>query len=229
MKKVARRKTRDVSPIQPNRVRLASLALFAVACAANPGNTTTATATSTVPTTTGVQTGWVWGIDSVDLGEGYVLGPCEGDANQIACFTKDGSVIGSAEYLALPVDSFDLLDGVEDPLESIELIAADYIATFMADRQSTCPNLEFKELTRMTVTVGGRPGVRYGFEEVEGTRTVEKNVIYGVRVEETINLYGFAAMAEGACLSNEGELGDPAIVDSLMAGLDRALALVESG
>ena len=195
------------------------------------GGTTTSTSIATTTTTAETTTlePWAWGIDSVDLGEGYVLGPCEGDANQIACITIDGSVIGSAEHLALPVDSFDLLDGVEDPLESIELIAADYVATFMADRQSTCPNLEFKELTPMTVTVGRLPGFRYGFEELEGTRTVEKNVIYGARVEQSINLYSFAAIAEGACLSNEGELADPAIVDSLMTGLDRALALVESG
>ena len=194
-------------------------------------STSTATTTTTAETTTTATAleSWAWGIDSVDLGEGYVLGPCEGDANQIACITKGGSVIGSAEHLALPVDSFDLLDGVEDPLESIELIAADYIATFMADHQSTCPNLEFKELTPMAVTVGGLPGVRYGFEELEGTRTVEKNVIYGARVEQSINLYSFAAIGEGACLSNEGELAEPAIVDSLMTGLDRALALVESG
>jgi hypothetical protein len=46
---------------------------------------------------------------------------------------------------------------------------------------------------------------------------------------ENINLYSFAAIAEVACLSNEGELADPAIVPTLMTGLDRALALVESG
>ena len=40
--------------------------------------------------------------------------------------------------------------------------------------------------------------------------SVEKNVIYGVRVEDTINLFSFSAIAEGACLSNEGELTDPA-------------------
>ncbi len=172
---------------------------------------------------------WVWGIDSVELGGGYSVGPCEGDADQIACITKDDVVVGSAEFLSLPTESFDFLDGVVDPVESIELIAADYIATFQTDRQSTCPNLEFKTLAEVPVTVAGGGGLRYGFEELDGVQVVEKNLIYGVRIGENINLYSFAAIAEGACLSNEGELSDPAILDALLPGLDRVMALVESG
>ena len=184
---------------------------------------------STVPTTTGVQTRWVWGIDSVDLGDGYLLGPCAGDANQVACITRDGSVIGSAEHLELLVDTLDILDGVTDPVESVELIAADYVATFLADRQAACPHLEFRALVPVPVAVGGAPGLRYGFEELDGTDTVERNLIYGVRVDDTIDLYGFAAIVEGACLSNEGELTDPDSLDSVLPALDQVMAVVESG
>lgn len=125
--------------------------------------------------------------------------------------------------------SFDLLDGVDDPIESIELVAADYIATFLDDRQSICPSLEFRELAPVTVDVGGDPGLRYGFEEQDGDLTVERNLIYGVRVEDTIDFYSFAAIAEGACLSNEGELTDPATLGTLLPALDRVMAAVESG
>jgi hypothetical protein len=210
--------------------RLASLALLAAACTANPAAPTTTTiAATSVPTTTVVPAAWVWGIDSVELGGGYAVGPCEGDADQIACVTKDDVVVGSAEFLSLPTESFDFLDGVVDPVESIALIAADYIATFQTDRQTTCPNLEFKTLAEVPVTVAGGGGLRYGFEELDGVQVVEKNLIYGVRIGENINLYSFAAIAEGACLSNEGELTDPAILDALLPGLDRVMALVESG
>jgi hypothetical protein len=157
------------------------------------------------------------------------LGQCEGDADQIACFVKDGSVIGSAEHLPLPVESFDVLDGVDDPVETIELIAIDYVATFLTDRQTTCPHLEFRELAPTPVTIGAGPGLRYGFEEIDGSNVVEKNLIYGVRQEETIHLFSFSAIAEGACLSNEGELTDPAVLDDLQAGLDEIMAAVESG
>jgi hypothetical protein len=184
---------------------------------------------STVPTTTGVETTWDWGIDEVDLGDGYSLAPCEGNADQIACVIKDDSVIGSAEHLALSVESFDILDGVDDPVESIELIATDYVATFLADRNSTCPHLEFRELAPTPVTIGAGPGLRYGFEERDGPVVVEKNMIYGVRAEGTIDLYGFAAIAEGACLSNEGELTHPAVLDGLQPRLDHVMAGVESG
>jgi len=184
---------------------------------------------STVPATTDVQTSWVWGIDEVDLGDGYFLGPCEGDADQIACVIKDDSVIGAAEHLPLSVESFDILDGVDDPVETIELIAVDYLATFLADRQTTCPHLEFRELAPTPVTIGTGPGLRYGFEELDGSDLVEKNLIYGVRQEQTIHLFSFSAIAEGACLSNEGELTDPALLDGLQPRLDEIMAGVESG
>lgn len=161
------------------------------------------------------------------MGDGYALGPCSGDADEIACISKDGSVIGSAEHLALPADTFDLLDGVDDPAESIALIAADYVATFTSDRQSTCPNLEFVALATTSSSVGGRPGIRYGFEEVDGDRVVEKNVVYGVRQDETIHLFTFTAIADGACISNEGELADPEVLDLLLSGLDRVMAVVD--
>jgi len=163
------------------------------------------------------------------MGDGYVLGPCSGDADQFACISRNGSVIGSAEHLALPADNFDLLDGVDDPAESIELIAADYVSTFTADREATCPNLEFVPLAPTISTIGGREGLTYGFEELDGGRVVEKNVIYGVRGDETIDLFSFSAIAEGACLSNEGELADPAVLDFLLPRLDQAIAVVDSG
>ena len=165
----------------------------------------------------------------MELSDGYTLGPCEGDANQMACIEKDGSVIGSAEHLTLPVGSFDVLDGVVDLVESIELIATDYLATFLADRQATCPHLEFRELDPTPVTIGDGAGLRYGFEELDGAAIVEKNLIYGVRQEETIHLFNFSAIAEGACLSNEGELADPATLDRLQPALDEVMSVVECG
>ena len=186
------------------------------------------TATTDVPSTTLVE-GWIWGVDERVLRRGYLLGPCEGDANQIACIARDGTVIGSAEYLALAVDSFESLDGVDDPVESIEVIAGDYLATFRADRESACPDLEFRELAPTPVTVGGQPGLRYGFDELDGGRVVERNLIYGVRRDDTIGLFNFSATTDSACLSNEGELDDPAILDSLLPTLDQVMAVVESG
>ena len=165
----------------------------------------------------------------MDLGDGYALGPCSGDADQFACISMNGSVIGSAEHLAFPVDTFDLLDGVDDPETSLELIAADYVATFKADRESTCPNLEFVPLAPTISTIGGSEGRRYGFQELDGGRVVEKNLIYGVRGDENIDLFSFSAIAAGACLSNEGELADPAVLDLLLPRLDQAIAVVDSG
>jgi hypothetical protein len=138
-------------------------------------------------------------------------------------------VIGSAEGLLLPAQSFEVLDGVDDPVESIEIIAADYLSTFAQDRQTTCPHLDFQELQPVDLNIAGDPGLRYGFEERDAGRVVEKNVIYGVRVEDSINLLAFSAIADGACLSNEGELTDPAVLETILVALDRAMAELESG
>ena len=213
--------------------RLASLALIASACAGitvgSPATVTTGAPTTTVVPSTTVQEPWVWGVDEQALRQGYLLGPCEGDANQIACIAQDGIVIGSAEYLALPVDSFESLEGVDDPVKSMEIIAGDYLSTFRADRESACPDLEFRELPPTPVTVGGQPGLRYGFDELDGARVVERNLIYGVRKADVIGLFNFSATTDSACLSNEGELDDPAILDSLLPTLDQVMAVVEPG
>jgi hypothetical protein len=220
--------------VDRNRAAFLSV-LIVTACGGGGTDSTTAPeATTTVPTATTTTSNpvlepWVFGVDEVDLGDGYALGPCSGDADQFACISQEGSVIGSAEHLALPVDSFDLLDGVDDSAKSMELIAADYVSTFTSDRESTCPNLEFLALAPATATIGGRLGLRYGFEELDGDRVVEKNVIYGVRGDESVELFTFSAIADGACLSNEGELTDPAVLDFLLPRLDQAIASVHSG
>ena len=138
-------------------------------------------------------------------------------------------MIGSAEYLALPVDSFDLLDGVDDPVESIELIAADYVATFRPTASRPARTSSSGSWLQSRRRSAARQGLRYGFEELDGGRVVEKNLIYGVRGDDTIDLFNFSAIAEGACLSNEGELADPALLDSLLPALDQVMAVVESG
>ncbi len=224
----------NLAAMTVDRLGALLLALLVVSACGGGGTTTTATPAVTTTaagttTTAGVIEAWVWGVAEVELGDGYLLGPCEGDANLIACITKDGAVIGSAESLALDAQSFEALDGVDDPVESIEIIAGDYLSTFAEDRQSTCPGLEFRELRPVAVNIAGVPGLRYGFEERDGGRVVEKNLIYGVRVDDNINLYNFSAIADGACLSNEGELTDSATLDRLVTALDRVMATVESG
>ena len=226
--KDARRQTLDARKI----IFIGALGILLVSACEIEAAPTTSTAPRTITTgvtTTTIQEPWTWGVDEVVLRRGYRLGPCEGDADQIACIAQDGTVVGSAEYLALPVESFESLDGVDDPVESIEIIADGYLFTFRADRESACPDLEFRELTPTPVTVGGERALRYGFDQLDGGRVVERNLIYGVRSDDTIGLFNFSATADGACLSNEGELDDPAILDSLLPTLDQVMAAVESG
>lgn len=177
-----------------------------------------------LPTTT--PSVWLWGVETVDLGEGYTLGPCEGDAVHISCIAVDGTVVGSAEYFQLPVSSFDFLQGIENPIESIEAIAADYAATFEADRAVTCPELAFEVLGPDPVTIAGMPGLRYGFQQTEPTEdVVEKNLLYGLRTAEFVHVFSFSANGEGSCVGADGMT--PEQLETIIPVLDQAIAVVE--
>lgn len=171
-------------------------------------------------------TEWIWGIDTIDLGDGYTLGPCDGDADQIACIAFDGTVVGSAEYFRLPVSTFDLLAGIEDPIESIEAIASDYLATFKADRASSCPELGFESLGPDPVTISRMAGLRYGFLQTNSAQeAVERNLSYGLRAADVVHIFGFSGNAEGSCVGAEGMT--PEQVEAITPGLDRAVAAVD--
>ena len=194
-----------------------------------PTSTTTTTTTTTTAPPPTIPEHWVWGVDTVDLGDGYRLGPCSGDADQFACISRDGALLGAAERLALPVDTFPALAGVDDPVESIAVIAADFVTTFSADRQATCPDLAFIALEPAQVTVARTPGLRFGFEELDGEVVVERVVQYGARIGGNVTLFNFTAIAPGACLAAEGELTDPAVLDLIGPGLEAVVAVVEPG
>ena len=88
--------------IAGGRRALVAALLIVSACGGSGADSTTISVTTAVPgsatttTTAPVLAPWVWGVEEVDLGDGYVLGPCSGDADEFACFSKDGSVIGTA-------------------------------------------------------------------------------------------------------------------------------------
>lgn len=218
-------RTSTGSNLTPLASRVASGVLILASCAA-PGATPPTATTNTTSTTAAAARPWTWGVDTVNLGAAYTLGSCEGDADQIACIALDGTVVGSAEYFQLPVSNFDFLEGIENPIESIEAIAADYVATFEADRATTCPELGFESLGPDQVTIAGIPGLRYGFLQTNASKeAVEKNLIYGLRAADVVHIFGFSANAEGSCVGAEGMT--PEQLDTITPGLDQAMASVE--
>jgi hypothetical protein len=190
--------------------RLASGVVILTACTA--GNQ---------PSTTS-QSGWHWGIDTVDLGNAYAIGPCIGEADQFACITLNNTVVGSAERLSLPVSNFDFLADTDDPLVSIELIASDYLASFNVDRETTCPDLEFEQIGPDRLIVAGQPGLRFGFSQTKEGDVVEKNLVYGIRTRDTVHLFNLSATAEGSCVGVAGP--EPQVLDQLTPNFERAIA-----
>ncbi|MGQ0848949.1 MAG: hypothetical protein ACT4OP_07505 [Actinomycetota bacterium] len=166
-----------------------------------------------------------WGTGSHEFSGGLALQGCEGGAEQVACFYQDGNWIGTAEHLKLAVPTLDFLDGVDDPVESVQLVEADYLTTFEADRTSTCPQLTFQRIPERAVTVAGSPGIAFGFSQTEGDRVVEKNLLYAVRVEFLVRIFNFPSLDSGSCVGNEGALS-PSQLDAISADLDGVMAEV---
>jgi hypothetical protein len=212
-------------------MRLAAAVLLVAACAAAPttstmaGTTTTtiaSTTTQATTTTTGEPLDWT-GDFSFDLGGGYALGPCEGDA-PIVCVSKDGWVIGTVEYITYDATTFDYLAGVEDPMESVALLASNYLDTFAADRTTSCPALRFAVIEPQPATVTGVPGVVFGFAEFDGEIEVERNLLFAARQVDLINLVNAGALDEGACVSAEGATLLPSDLEAIRPGLEAAIA-----
>lgn len=145
---------------------------------------------------------------SVDLGGGFQLAHCEGDA-PVLCFSSDGEQRGIIELSSFPVSS---LPEVEEALPrgekaALEAHVDDYVASLRADRVAGCG--DGYTVTPLPVQVADGPEgsvISYGFTgarrgEAVSERTVQWAAIRGDQLV-LLNLSGYD---EGACVPAEGE------------------------
>lgn len=207
----------------------AVLALSACSGAATPTTTTSPPTTTTPPTSPSTtQVGPVeidWGEQFlVDLTDGWTLDSCEEGAANFICLNREGEWAGSLEHLAFPRDSFELLEGVEDPREAAEALAGDFISTFAEDRGNGCPDYEYRPADSQPSTVGGEPGVRTGFSLWRDGVEEERVVLWIGVSGETVNMVNWALAGSSPCLPPEGPALSPSVAPTLLPWLDAAVA-----
>jgi hypothetical protein len=111
----------------------------------------------------------------------WTVEDCEGDA-PILCVMDGDRVVGTVEYLQFPAE------GETD----LRARAADYYDTFEEDRgHAYGDDHTFTAFEPRDVTVGGQPGLRYGFTVTASDGLVaERHVIYATVRGDSIHVVG---------------------------------------
>ena len=176
-------------------------AVVTVTVAACSGDSDDGAPTSTTPTSVAVATtapltvpAFDWARPRpVDLGGGWSIEDCEGDA-PLFCVRRNGEIVGSLEALRFPLEG-----------KPPEQQAAAFLETFGDDRSKTCPGHRFvvDAISKMTVADG--PAIRYGFTLSNGDDVVERVVQYAGERDGRHVIIAANAVDEGGCLAREGE------------------------
>lgn len=161
-----------------------------------------------------------------DTGE-YTVSFCEGDG-PFLCFEHDGEFLGTIELVDYDVASLDVirdaLAGGASPVEALEAHAADFAANFAADRAEGCgPDYVVTADEVVPMTVGGQPGLRFGWTAQRDGAVVERVVTYGVITDGTLFSLVAIGLTDDGCLERMGELpiGE---LEGLLPTLDRVAA-----
>lgn len=166
---------------------------------------------------------WEPGATPVDLGDGYSIGDCEGDMPSL-CVMADGANIGFLEWSTFPVPT-ELLDLTGENLDrALREFSAARVAENEQDRRDGCgADHEVRADAPGTMTIGGSPGLRYGFVTMTGETVVEYAVTWvTVRGDELLVVVAHAA-TPGSCMASELLSFPPDELGFLLPVLDRVM------
>lgn len=165
-------------------------------------------------------------LEPVDLGDGWVVRDCDGDA-PLVCVDRDGEFVGLIELNTFPVPA-----ELEDAADADELVAAmrawaaDSLDGVVADRAQGCgAAYEVEVEAAVEQMVAGNPGVRYGFRGIEDGAMTEYVISYATVADDQLWIVVADGAADGGCMgSDELQLFDPAVLDTFAPLLDRVVA-----
>lgn len=145
---------------------------------------------------------WLDRPERIDLGDGWAIGACEGDA-PLLCVTDDGEHAGIVEFMAFPAAPGRYPD---DPATEAQLLAEadEFLQVMRDDRATTCADHEFVAADVATTSFGGGPGVRYGFELLDPAGRVVEQVVGHLAIRE----HGLVVMTANAMV-DDGCIMDP--------------------
>jgi hypothetical protein len=194
---------------------LLTLAVLVVACGADtvdettttqPTTTTTQPTTTTEPTTTTTvpSAGGVFDWDdrsaSLDFGDGWTVGHCEGEA-PLVCVSRDGDLVGVLELFIADPLTYTAFDPAADDERNLRAIGADFVDAFQTDRASGCgADYVVEALEPRAIEMGGNPALAYGFRGALGDGSAsEHNLQYATLSHGRLIFLVGAAYDEGGC------------------------------
>lgn len=190
--------------------------------------TTTTTTVTTTTTTTAVgdvpPVDWSDAATVVELGGGWTVARCQGDA-PLLCFERDGEVAGLVEAISHPVDE---VGESLDPSESLQVLADGFVESMAADRAVGCgPDYVVEPLPVEDVSVGGLPGLRFGYSGLLADGTLSELVVHHATIDgdRVVVLAAPAYAADGCPGRDELPSFHPADLASLVPELGAVLAV----
>jgi hypothetical protein len=165
-------------------------------------------------------------LEPVDLGDGWIVRDCDGDA-PLLCFDRNGEFVGLIELNTFPVPAELAGVGSEDELvAAMRTWATDNLDGVVADRSEGCgADYEVEVEAPVEQTVAGNNGVRYGFRGIEGGAMTEYVISYATVADDQLWIVVADGAADGGCMgSDELDLFDPAVLETLVPLLDRVVA-----
>lgn len=185
---------------------------------------TTAPPATTAPAPTAVPVDWDDPV-TTDLGNGWSLGPCDGDA-PLVCFSHDGQGRGTAEIASfvLPDTLRDALESGRSPAQVLDLHAREYLDHFRDDRARGCgADYVFSADEPRAMTVDGLAAIKTAFTGgAAGGPTTERVVRWVALRDGHLVSVVLHATADGACAPGLGSDAAPADLVELEPLIDAA-------
>jgi hypothetical protein len=174
----------------------------------DPPGASTSSTTSAVGAQVPEVDDWLARDLAVDLGGGFLLTHCEGDA-PILCLSRDGESRGIVELSAFPVASLDEVRQAlpQGPRAALEAHAGDHVRSLRADRIAGCGEGYTVTPLAFTVTEGpAGPVISYGFTGARrGEPVSERTVQWAALRGDDLVLLNLSGYDDGACVPAEGE------------------------
>lgn len=176
-----------------------ALAFLVTSCGdATASTTTDGPGVTSAPA--GVVVDWSDPTARVELGDGWSIGKCEGDA-PLLCVERDGVGVGLVEALTYPIDSFDVLDPTASDSDNLLAFADDFLGWVTPDRAAGCgSDYRLEPFPVTPFGLGGSEGVAYGYTGTMGDGSPsELNLQYATIRGDDIVLITAIAYDEGGC------------------------------
>jgi hypothetical protein len=208
-----------------NKTAVVVAMLLAMLAACDGDKTTATPATTSTSGATPVTIDWSTRVPRTELGDGWTVESCEGDA-PLLCLTSAEHGTGFLERSEFPLSS--LSYATDDEMKTLNAHARDFYESFVRDRAEGCgQKYELRAIPPEQVEVAGKRGLRYGFAgNRPGEKASERHLNHAFIDGDKLVILGLPAYDDNACVARQGEMTTAAqaalepLLGPLVAGIE---------